>query len=82
MFYICEKLGLEHVLYTIPQNNEEIEDFEFIKKILMHNTNYFMNLTDNEIRKYIFLNRLNAYDIVSAVNYAYPIRTCDKKIKI
>ncbi|MBQ3214466.1 MAG: excinuclease ABC subunit UvrC [Clostridia bacterium] len=24
---------------------------------------------------------LNAYDIVSAVNYAYPIRTCDKKIK-
>ena len=24
---------------------------------------------------------LNVYDIVSAVNYAYPIRTCDKKIK-
>ncbi|MBQ9793088.1 MAG: excinuclease ABC subunit UvrC [Clostridia bacterium] len=24
---------------------------------------------------------LNAYDIVSAVNYAYPVRTCDKKIK-
>ncbi len=24
---------------------------------------------------------INAYDVVSAVNYAYPIRTCDKKIK-
>jgi len=24
---------------------------------------------------------LNVYDIVNAVNYAYPIRTCDKKIK-
>lgn len=24
---------------------------------------------------------MNAYDIVNAVNYAYPIRTCDKKIK-
>ncbi len=60
---ICENLGLEHTLYTIPQENSEIKDFDFIKRILQHNTNYFVNLADNEIRKYIYLNRLNAYDI-------------------
>ncbi|MBQ6885864.1 MAG: hypothetical protein IJN56_09045 [Clostridia bacterium] len=60
---ICENLGLEHTLYNIPQENSEIKDFDFIKKILQHNTNYFVNLADNEIRKYIYLNRLDAYDI-------------------
>lgn len=60
---ICENLGLEHTLYTIPSENSQIEDFDFIKKLLQHNTNYFVNLADNEIRKYIFLNRLDAYDV-------------------
>lgn len=60
---ICENLGLEHTLYNIPQENSEIKDFDLIKKILQHNTNYFVNLADNEIRKYIYLNRLDAYDI-------------------
>lgn len=60
---ICDKLGLEHILYEIPQENSEVKDFDFIKKILQHNTNYFVNLADNEIRKYIFLHDLNAYDI-------------------
>ena len=60
---ICAQLGLEHTLYNIPQSNEEIKDFEFIKKILMHNTNYFVNLADNEIRKFIYLHDIDAYDI-------------------
>ena len=60
---ICDNLGLKHTLYTIPQENSEVEDFDFIKKILQHNTNYFVNLSDNEIRKFIYLNNLDAYDI-------------------
>ncbi len=60
---ICENLGLEHTLYAIPQENSEIKDFEFIKKILQHSTSYFKNLADNEIRKYIYLHDLDAYDI-------------------
>lgn len=60
---LCEQLGLEHTFYPIPENNEDIEDFEFIKKLLQHNTNYIVNLADNEIRKYMFLRNLNAYDI-------------------
>ena len=60
---ICENLGFEHTLYTIPQENSEIKDFDFIKKILQHNTNYFVNLADNEIRKFIYLSRLDNYDV-------------------
>lgn len=60
---ICENLGLEHTLYTIPEENSAFKDFDFLKKILQHNTNYFVNLSDNEIRKYIFLHDIDAYDI-------------------
>lgn len=60
---ICDKLGLPHTLYPIPENNDDIEDFDFIKKLLQHSTSYFKNLADNEIRKYIYLHDLDAYDI-------------------
>ena len=60
---ICRQLGLEHTLYTIPEENNAFQDFELVKKILQHNTSYFVNLADNEIRKYIFLHDLNAYDV-------------------
>ena len=60
---LCDQLGLQHTLYHIPQRNEEMRDFDLIKKILAHNTSYFVNLADNEIRKYIFLHDLDAYDI-------------------
>ncbi len=60
---ICDNLGLTHTLYHIPEDNNCFEDFEFIKKLLQHNTNYYVNLADNEIRKYIFLHDLDAYDI-------------------
>lgn len=60
---ICDKLGLKHTFYKIPEENGQIEDFNFLKKILNHNTNYFVNLSDNEIRKYIYLHNLDAYDI-------------------
>ena len=60
---LCTKLGLKHTLYHIPENNEDILDFDFIKKLLQHSTAYFKNLADNEIRKYVFLHDLDAYDI-------------------
>ena len=60
---ICKHLGLEHTLHHIPENNDDIEDFDFIKKLLAHNTSYFKNLADNEIRKYVYLHDLDAYDI-------------------
>lgn len=60
---ICENLGLKHTLYHIPQENAAFEDFDLIKKIIRHSTGYFKNLADNEIRKYIYLHDLDAYDI-------------------
>lgn len=60
---ICQDLGLEHTFYKIPQENDMFDDFDFYKKLLQHNTNYFVNLADNEIRKYIYLHNLDEYDI-------------------
>lgn len=60
---ICSQLGLQHTLYHIPESNDEIRDFAQIKMILAHSTSYIKNLADNEIRKYIYLHDLNAYDI-------------------
>lgn len=60
---ICDKLGLEHIIYKIPESNDEIEDFDFWKKLLWHNGNYIINLANNEIRKYIYLYKLNVYDV-------------------
>lgn len=60
---ICNNLGLKHTIYQIPENNNEIKDFQFIKKILQHNTSYFKNLADNEVRKYIYLHDLDAFDV-------------------
>ena len=60
---ICDNLGLKHTLYHISENNITFEGFDFIKKLLQHNTSYYVNLADNEIRKYIFFHDSNAYDI-------------------
>lgn len=60
---ICEELGLEHTIYPIPDSNEEVEDFDVLKKIINHNTSYFKNTADHEIRKMIYLNRINDFDI-------------------
>lgn len=60
---ICEDLGLKHTFYQIPEENDAVPGFDIVKKILEHNTAYFVNLADNEIRKYIYLHDLDAYDI-------------------
>ena len=60
---ICEKIGLKHDIYKIPETNQEIEDFDFWKKLMYHNRNYISFLSDAEIRKYVYLYKLDAYDI-------------------
>ncbi len=58
---ICCRLGLEHRMHSIPDDNSEIEDFEVLKAIMEHSIGYIMNLPDYETRKYIYLYRLNAF---------------------
>ena len=49
---------------------EDFPKLEVVRKVKKDNAKYFGPYFG-----------LNAYEIVNAVNYAYPIRTCDKKIK-
>lgn len=60
---ICDALGLSHVIHAIPSSNEEVEDFAVLKAIVDHNTSYFVNLADHEVRKMIYLMRLSDFNI-------------------
>ena len=60
---ICEKIGVNHDIYAIPKENEDIEDFEVVKRIILHNASYISHPKDHEIRKFIYLNRLNEFDV-------------------
>ena len=56
--------------YIKVDTNTDFPKLEVVRKVKKDGAKYFGPYFG-----------LNAYDIVSAVNYAYPIRTCDKKIK-
>ena len=60
---ICENIGQSHKIYKIESENEDVKDFQVLKELINHNTAYTMNISDHEIRKYIFLYRLNDFDI-------------------
>lgn len=60
---ICEGLGIKHDVYSIPTSNDEFDDFEIFKKIINHNASYIDKPKDNEIRKFIYLSKLDKYDV-------------------
>lgn len=79
---ICRSLGLPHTYYPIPSSNDEISDFKLHKKIIDHNTNYSKNMADSEIRKMIFLEQHNDFDVevkswVSEIVRVFLERTYD-----
>lgn len=76
---ICEKLGVEHHLYEIPSDESGIADYDFLQKIIEHNTSNICKLHPNEKRKYIWLERKNDFDVeiksdMSEVGRAYTTR--------
>lgn len=60
---ICKSLGLEHIIYPISKSNDDVQDFDILKRIIQHNTAYVKNTADHEIRKIIHLYRLNDFDV-------------------
>lgn len=60
---ICQSIGLKHNIYDIPNKNESIKDFKELKKIIFHNSSYIGEPRDNEIRKFIYLNRIDDFDV-------------------
>ena len=76
---ICEQVGAVHHLYNIPDENQEIDDYDFLSKILEHNTSYTCKLHPNEKRKYLFLQRVHDFDVeiksdISEIGRAYTNR--------
>ncbi|MCH5296604.1 MAG: hypothetical protein J1E85_02925 [Ruminococcus sp.] len=76
---ICSKTGIEHHLYKIPDDENQIKDYDFLQKILEHNTSYLCKLHPNEKRKYICMERENDIDVeiksdVSEIGRAYTNR--------
>lgn len=59
---ICSKIGLKHEIYKIPANNNEVEDYEELKAIIVHSYGYVRGLADREIRKHITLYKLNDFE--------------------
>lgn len=51
---IAQKLGLEHKIYTIPENDGEVENFECIARILNRNFGEIGDSKRNDVRKRAF----------------------------
>lgn len=60
---ICEGIGVPHTIYPISDNNEDYADFEAYREIITHNSAGVSTPKDNEIRKYIFLSKLDAFQV-------------------
>lgn len=76
---ICNSIGVKHHLYVIPEESDSIEDYDFLRSIIEHNTSHICKLHPNEIRKYIYLRKQNDFDVeiksdVSEIGRAYTTR--------
>lgn len=60
---ICNKIGIKHKIYPIASKNEDVEHYEILKQIIYHNASYIGKPKDNEVRKFIYLNKLNEFDV-------------------
>lgn len=59
---ICGKIGLQHDIHLIPDNNSDVEDFDELKKIIVHTYGYVRGLCDREIRKHICMYRWDYFE--------------------
>lgn len=71
---ICEKLGLKHTIYTIPE--QPLEDQELVQKMICAGQGNIGNPNMREVQKRIYLSDLNCFDVevkswVSEIARAY-----------
>lgn len=60
---ISDHFGLTHHEYHIPENTDEISNFEEIRELFRHNNGYVAELYDNEAKKKIFLKENTECDV-------------------
>lgn len=59
---ICKNLGVAHTIYPIPENPIELDGYEELKHIILHNSGYIGKPHEHEIRKFVYLYHLNDFD--------------------
>ena len=59
---ICDVFDVDHTIYPITDNNDDIKDFDLFKRIVAHNGAYTHIPGDHEIRKYNYLSTLDDFD--------------------
>lgn len=60
---ISDRFRVAHHVYTIPDRNEDVADFELIREILRHNNGYVAERSDNETRKRAYLRKFAGCDV-------------------
>lgn len=76
---ICRTLEIPHHFYHIPDRTEDIKDYDFLQSLIEHNTSHTCKLHQNEKRKYIWMERLDDFDVeiksdISEIGRAYTTR--------
>ena len=60
---IAEQFGVQHHEFKIPEDSSELQDYDAIRAVLMHNNGYVACTRENEIRKRIYLREYVACDV-------------------
>ncbi len=60
---ICKALGLEHTLYKIPYEDSAFEDIEGVRAVMLWNCGNVRYNNPNDVRKRIYLDGINDYDV-------------------
>ena len=81
---ISERFKVPHAVYTIPQNNADIPDYDLYRAILLHNDGDIGVFSDSDIRKKITLIRTDVCDVevkswISETVRAYAYKYFGKK---
>ena len=81
---ISKKFGVPHKVYQIPDQNEDIPDFDLYRAILIHNDGDIGAFLDSDLRKKITLIRADVCDVevkswISETVRAYAYKYFGKK---
>ena len=60
---ICKELGLPHIFYHIPYSDDEFENIDDIRKILIWNGGDVRDNNPNDVRKRAFLDKQSDFDV-------------------
>lgn len=60
---ISKEFNLKHNIYYIPENKDDLEDFDEIVEIQAHNSGYVAKRKENESRKRIYLQKHCSCDV-------------------